>query len=514
MRKLISMNIALLMMTPQAGLADSLLDWIRNYDMNDYSLGVAVSTRQSPFVRGENSVIAYPYLTSFTHDSMTDGWFLIRDGGYGVRWVSDNEWELGLMGRVSTLGLGNSDAEELVGIADRKWAIEVGPTVGYRKWPIHVTWTHWADVSNRHGGHQSTIAFSYPIDFDRGFFVPRIDAIYDSSERNDYYYSVRPFEARPDRPEYKAGSSWGASARFRLGYELTPKWLLTTTVGVEWLGSEVTNSPIVGRDEIWFGNIGLAYNVDVFNPTAFDNYDRQLPTFDIRVGAFFADINSTISRDTADGVPGFEIDLEDVLNAPDDETAFEADAVWRIGQHHRLELGYFELVRNGRATLEDSLEFGDQVFQAGTVIDSRIDYSSLRFGYTFYLMRDSQKELGVMGGVHLTELSTDISADGTPQVERSRSSTPLPVIGLHGAVFFGDTTTLRARIHIFRSDFDSHEGSLNYAALDLERRFGKTIRAGIGYNFYGVRLTSSDDGLNGNLNIRHHGPVLFLTAGF
>ena len=50
----------------------SLLERIRSIDMNDYSLGVAVATRQSPFTGGENGTVAYPYLTSFTHSSMTD----------------------------------------------------------------------------------------------------------------------------------------------------------------------------------------------------------------------------------------------------------------------------------------------------------------------------------------------------------------------------------------------------------------------------------------------------------
>ncbi len=102
--------------------AGRLIDFLRSYDMNDYALGVAVSMRQNPFLGGENSTFAYPFLTSFTHSSMTDGWFLIRDGGYGVRWVTDNDWELGVIARIRTRGFGNSEAEELVGIADRKWA--------------------------------------------------------------------------------------------------------------------------------------------------------------------------------------------------------------------------------------------------------------------------------------------------------------------------------------------------------------------------------------------------------
>ena len=119
-----------------------------------------------------------------------------------------------------------------------------------------------------------------------------------------------------------------------------------------------------------------------------------------------------------------------------------------------------------------------------------------------------------MAGVHFTEFSTDIVADGTGQTERSRSTIPLPVIGVNGAVFLGEKTTLSARINIFRTEFDQHEGSLNHAALDLERRFGKSFSAGVGYNFYGMKLSSSDDGLNGNLEMSHHGPVVFMSFGF
>lgn len=119
-----------------------------------------------------------------------------------------------------------------------------------------------------------------------------------------------------------------------------------------------------------------------------------------------------------------------------------------------------------------------------------------------------------MAGVHLSELSTDIVADNTGQIEKSRSSTPLPVIGVNGAVFLGEKTTLSAQIYLFRTDLDQHEGSLNHAALRLAHRFREKFSLGLGYSFYGLKLSSADDGLNGSLNIRHHGPVLFMTAGF
>jgi outer membrane scaffolding protein for murein synthesis (MipA/OmpV family) len=494
--------------------AGRLLDYIREYDLNDYALGVAVATRQSPYVGGENATVAYPYLTSFTHSAFTDGWLLIRDGGYGVRWVTDNDWELGAIGRIRTFGLGNSQAEDLIGITDRKWTIELGPTIGYRGWPVHINSTTYTEVTDRHEGFVSELAFSLPIEFDRGFVVPAIKAVYQSSDYTGYYYSVSEAEATPTRPAYTPASAINTVARVRLGYALTEKWLLSGTLGVDFLDSEITSSPIVERDRVWFGTIGLAYNANAFNPTAFDNYTRRAPDFDIRVGAFQSNINSKLARDTADGIPGFEVDLEDILGAPDEETVLQVDATWRIGQHHQLEVGFFELVRDGRVTLDDNLTFGDQVFAASTQLDSRIDYSSLRLGYTFFLVRDAQKELGVMAGVHFSDFSTDIVAEGTGQTERSRSNTPLPVIGVSGAVFLGEKTTLSARIHIFRTDSDQHEGSLNHATLDLEHRLGDRFSVGLGYNYYGVKLSSSDDGLNGDLKIRHHGPVVFLAFGF
>ena len=119
-----------------------------------------------------------------------------------------------------------------------------------------------------------------------------------------------------------------------------------------------------------------------------------------------------------------------------------------------------------------------------------------------------------MAGVHVAEFATDIEAMATGQIERSRSNTPLPVVGLNAAVFLGAKTTLRARVHVFRTDFDQHEGSLNYASLDLEYRISDRIGIGLGYSYYGIKLSSSDDGLNGSLKLRHRGPTAFFTIGY
>ena len=119
---------------PGQTFAGPILDFIRSYDLNDYALGISVSADQNPYLGAKNGAFVYPYLTSFRHSSTTDDWILIRDDELGLRWVTDSDWEFGVVGRIQTLGLGNRETDDLLGISDRKWTLELGPTIGWRGW--------------------------------------------------------------------------------------------------------------------------------------------------------------------------------------------------------------------------------------------------------------------------------------------------------------------------------------------------------------------------------------------
>ncbi|MDH5345462.1 MAG: hypothetical protein OEW59_06830, partial [Gammaproteobacteria bacterium] len=84
-RRRAALAAALLLATSSAAAASlsDILDSIRAYDLNDYALGISLSASESPYIGGENSVIAYPYLTSFRHPSLTDDWFLVSQGDLG-----------------------------------------------------------------------------------------------------------------------------------------------------------------------------------------------------------------------------------------------------------------------------------------------------------------------------------------------------------------------------------------------------------------------------------------------
>ena len=493
--------------------ARGILDFIRDYDLNDYSLGISVSTSQSPYLGGQNSTIVYPYLTSFNHAAFTDDWFLIRGENIGVRYVTQSDWEFGVIGRLQTRGSGSSDNDELLGIEEKRWAIETGPMIGWRGWPVHIHFRHYWDVTNRTDGTTSEIEFSLPWDLDRGFFVPEIRFSYLSDEYSDHYFGVSEQEATPSRPEYEPGAVTNTWVGFTLGYEVTPKWLLSTTVGVEFLDSAVTASPIVDRDHLWSVRVGFAYNADLFQPRDHDDGQQQ-PAIEIRLGAFNSSIDTEVIRDASDGQPGDELDLEDFLGVADEETIFQIDALFRVAYFHRLELGYFELRRNGQTLLERDINFGDETFVAGTEVETSIESKYVRLAYSYSLMRDRQKELGVTAGLTYSSFEIGLNANDTQQSERLKVNAPLPTLGVFGSVAIGSKWRLGADIDVFGLDFDQYDGYMAYLNLGLDRKFGDVISAGIGYNIYAMSLNSKGDDLNGTLRMRHHGPKLYLSFLF
>jgi hypothetical protein len=490
--------------------AGRLMDYIRDYDLNDYSLGLAISVAQNPYTGADSSTFAYPYLTSFRHSAFTDDWLLIRDENLGFRYITSNDWEFGLIGRIQTVGLGESGISNL---DERNWAAEMGPLIGWRRWPIHGQFRSYWEAPNRHSGGTSELELALPREFSRGFFVPSVTFKYMSSAYSRYYFGVSDSEVVAGRPSYEPGATMSYEVGFALGYELTPSWLLKASIGVETLDTRISDSPIVGKDHLLSGTIGLAYNADVFQSKDFAGAARS-GTVTFRAAAFGSKISTDIRRDAADGDTGDQVRFEEFLGSSDRERVLQAEIFYRIGHYHRLKAGYFEIDRDLEATLQQDFAFGDEVFLAGTEVKSTLDTRRLALLYGYSLMRDSQKELGVQAGLTFSHFELDVVADATGQVESASIKAPLPTMGVFGSLTMGDHWELGADMGIFALDLDRYSGYSGQASITLDRVVGDAMALGIGYDYYLTRLESRDDDLRGLLRNRNHGPKVYISWTF
>ena len=113
----------------------------------------------------------------------------------------------GAVGRIQTLGLGSEKPDELLGLNEKQWNIEIAPFIGYRGWPVHLNYEAFKEISGRHGGWTQELTLSYPLERSWGFFVPSIGIAYLDDTTMDYYYAVTEEESRPGRPVYDPGSA-------------------------------------------------------------------------------------------------------------------------------------------------------------------------------------------------------------------------------------------------------------------------------------------------------------------
>jgi outer membrane protein len=505
--------ILVLAILPFPAHAENTLESIRRTDLNDYAFGVALSVSEDPYVGGETSTYFFPYLTSLTHPALTKQWLYFQDGDIGLRYVSDGGWEAGVVIRPQTLGLG-PDNEEAEGLFERRWSIESGPKVAWRGWPIHIVLKHYWEILDRHDGTTTELSLELPKSFDWGYVVPSLEFKHMSEAYVDYYYGVDLNETRPWRPAYAPDSAMNPYLAFRVGYRLTPRWLLSFKAGLEFLDSSITNSPIVDKDKLWSASLGIAYNAEVFRATDYDSSDGPPASLEIRVGAFNSSVESTVQRFAEDGTPGDQVDVESVLGVPDSETTIQTDVIMRFAFYHRLEASNFSFGRNSLTVLERDIVFGGETFPAGTEVQTTQDLETWQLLYGYSLLRDAQKEFGLSIGVHFTRARTAISALTTGQFVELETDVPLPTIGAFAGIELPRHWSIDAAARVFALEFDQYEGSMAYLSVRLERELGKHFAAGLGFNYYSTRLEGLSSGVDTVYESTYSGPVLYMGMRF
>ncbi len=164
----------------------------------------------------------------------------------------DNQWALQGLARIRNEGYDDDDSFYLNGMSDRDPTIELGARFMYNLdfAVMCLDFTH--DVLDEHRGYEFKFSLRKP--FQNVFNIESLDLTpiaginWRSKQLNDYYYGVKASEAIAGRPAYDVGGSIGYITGLQLDYQLTEKWTLLSLVNIEWLDSEISDSPIVEDD--------------------------------------------------------------------------------------------------------------------------------------------------------------------------------------------------------------------------------------------------------------------------
>lgn len=474
----------LLALSGQAAAADSnFLERLRAFDVNQYAVGAVVTTSDNVYVGARDSEVIYPMLAQFDPSDFDDGILFGRDGGLGVRFAPPFGLEIGALIKVQGLGFQDEDSSALAGMPDRSWTVEAGPTIGWRRWPVRVDWTTYADLLRRHGGLNHYLRFSLPVRSARGYLVPEIGIRRYSAEFVDFYFGVPAGVATSERPAYQGNVADNPSLAVEWGRRIMRNWFLRGRLGMEWLDSSITGSPIVGDDERAFLSVGLFYDQPAFAPLDAPLGERApaAPSVRLQLTAAGLDVDTSFAAIAGDD--------STVERAATDGRLLYIDGTVRIAGPHRIVAGLFESEHSGRTRNCACLR-------------------AAHVGYGIGVLEDRQKDVTLYAGLHLSELGSDSAA---PVSERSDG--PRPVLGALATLRFRGKWVVGGEARWSLLAHEPYRGRRLFAVASLRRTFGRTS-LGLGYVFDRIHLESSAAGVQSELDADYAGPSLAIEGTF
>jgi hypothetical protein len=243
-------------------------------------------------------------------------------------------------------------------------------------------------------------------------------------------------------------------------------------------------------------------------------------TFQLSLGTFILDFDPTLRLDGEAGA-GTPVDWKGTFGGGD-LTRFRIDGSWRFLDRHKLRAGWFNYSRTRSAIIDQEISWGDEVFQVGAEVQSKFDFDVYQLGYEYAFRRTDSYELAAAIGLHVTDLSASLSAQGSNQggaseqanAETGSATAPLPVIGLSGLWALPNDFWLNASAQYFYLSFGDYEGRIQDYRLALTWQPRKWIGVGIGYDYFSLNVDADRPRFTGKLEWTYSGPMLFYSASF
>lgn len=142
------------------------------------------------------------------------------------------------------------DAPILDGMEERKGRFWAGGAVTWRTDLADVSLDVMKDASGDSKGTQVRFGVEHSFRAGRFGYAPRASVIWADSKYVDYYYGVRPGEARSDRSAYQGASTTSFQLGLRVSYLIDRHHSLFADGSVTMLGNGMKDSPLVDRSTV------------------------------------------------------------------------------------------------------------------------------------------------------------------------------------------------------------------------------------------------------------------------
>ncbi len=253
-------------------------------------------------------------------------------------------------------------------------------------------------------------------------------------------------------------------------------------------------------------------------------------TMGLRIGSMYASSFETMASLDSDFGIGTSVRLENEIDMDDNTESFRADLYWRIGRHHRVDLGWFDLERSGTRTIERDIRWGELEFDVGASVTAELQTEVIPLRYTYNFLAGEDHELGLGIGIYgmllrasmRGEVSAGSGGSGggvaLEDTETFRSPVPLPVFSLQGGWAFADRFRAIALLQYFYihlqddiGELDEIEGSILDGSVGIEYDATDHVCIGTSVNWFRFHAMAREEPLE--LDVQYDFAGLFLYLG-
>jgi outer membrane protein len=174
--------------------------------------------------------------------------FFLMGPRAGWRFVQSDRFTLSAVANYRFDGYDSNDSRALEGMDDRDGSLDAGVELQYRADFGTLTFSAVTDTLDKSSGQEVSLRYGYPFSLARGTVSPFIESAWLSDDLVDYYYGVRPEEAREGRPAYRPDSTFNTTLGVNGTWLFDRRHLVFLNAGYQWLGSEIEDSPIMNAD--------------------------------------------------------------------------------------------------------------------------------------------------------------------------------------------------------------------------------------------------------------------------
>ena len=241
----------------------------------------------------------------------------------------------------------------------------------------------------------------------------------------------------------------------------------------------------------------------------------------VKVGTFFANLETEVRLDATDGTFGTGISFEQDLGLDDTDTRVLVGAYWRFAKKHRLDFDYFNLDRSGDGSSTVNIKFGDQTFQADLPLQAFLDVGIFNLGYSYSILFDEKKELAFGLALSFQDFTVGIqgTASGQPLVSESESVlAPLPTFTGRFSYAITPKWIVNTSIGYFTIELDSGGDELSGDVIAVNAgvkwQLLKHFHLGLLYQYFRVDVNTKKEVRTTDLLYTYDGPVLYLGTSF